>query len=104
MKSIITGVRYDTDKATLIGHYQYSYPGDFNHWEAGLYVAPRSGRYFLAGSGGPMTHYSRTIGQNEWSGGEKITPLTKEQAFEWTQKYLDPEEVEAHFGDMIEEA
>ena len=104
MKAIIHGVRYDTEKATLIGSYSYSSSGDFNHWEATLYKTPRSNKYFLAGSGGPMSRYSQTIGQNEWSGGERIDPLTKEQAFEWAQQYLAAEEVEEHFADMIEDA
>ena len=59
MKAIINGLRYDTDKATLIGEASHGYASDFQHWEAGLYKTPRSGRFFLAGSGGPMTRWSR---------------------------------------------
>jgi len=105
MKAIITGIRYDTEKATEIGGYSngLSY-SDFSHWEATLYTTPRSGRYFLSGSGGPMSRYSETIGQNEWSGGSRIDPLTKEQAFEWAQECLDPDTVERHFSDMVEDA
>lgn len=104
MKAIIDGIRYDTEKATLLGEASHGHAGDFEHWEAGLYKTPRSGRHFLAGSGGPMSRYSRTIGQNEWTGGRKIDPLTEQQAFEWAQKYLDPEEIEEHFDHLIDDA
>jgi len=105
MKSIIHGVRYDTEKAHEIGSYSYGYNReDFHQWEATLYRTPQSGKYFLAGRGGPMSRYSQTIGQNEWSGGSRIDPLTKEQAFEWAQQYLKPEIIDHYFGDMVEDA
>ena len=108
MKKIIQGIRYDTDKATLIGEASADCPmNDFGYWEAALYRAPRSGRHFLAGSGGPMSRYGRGgmgAGGNETHGGDRIDPMTKEEAMRWAEEYLYPEEVEEHFGDMIEEA
>ncbi|MDX9897029.1 MAG: hypothetical protein RBS34_16380 [Desulfofustis sp.] len=104
MRRIIEGKRYDTDKAIAIGSASHSHPGDFNWWEATLYKTPRSGAFFLAGKGGPMSRYSRTIGQNEWSGGERIDPLTRKEALEWAEQYLDADEIEEHFGDDLEDA
>lgn len=109
MKAIIDGVRYDTEKSTEIGSHDNLGSGatsrsDFHWWEATLYKTPRSGRYFLAGEGGPMTQFSRALAQNSWSGGEKIIPMTEEEAFAWAQQYLDPDEVEDNFGHLIEEA
>ena len=104
MKKIINGKRYDTEKATLIGEYDYEYPGDFNYISEGLYITPRSKIYFIAGEGGANTKYRETVSQNTWSGGEMIQPLEKEDAFEWAQRHLTPDEVEEHFGDMIEDA
>ena len=104
MKAIINGTRYDTEHATEVGRHEFSNRGDFNYWSATLYMTPRSGRFFLAGSGGPMSRYSETIGQNEWSGGSRIDPLTEAQAFEWAQRYLGTDEVEKYFADLIEEA
>jgi hypothetical protein len=107
MKAIINGVRYDTEKATLIGHTSNNNAcsrSDFHYWEAGLYVSPRAKRYFLAGSGGPMSRFSRSAGQNSWTGGSAIQPMTREEALEWAEHELRTEEVEAHFADMIEEA
>lgn len=105
MKKTINGIRYNTEKATEIGHYQSEhYHGDFARWNATLYKSPRSGRFFLAGEGGPMSRYSTPMGQNSWSGGEKIEPMTEEEAFAWAQEYLDEEAIEKHFGHLVEDA
>lgn len=110
MKAIINGKRYDTDKATLIGETDNIGPSvsrnDFHFWEAGLYVTPRSRSYFLAGRGGPMSRFATSHGNSSWSGGEGVHPMTKQEAFEWSQQELahKPDIIEAHFGDMIEDA
>jgi hypothetical protein len=106
MKAIINGKRYDTSKATLIG--ETSSPGyvsvnDFSYWEAGLYKTPRSGTYFLAGQGGPMTRWSRSAG-NMQTGGSGIIPLDADEALEWAERYLATSEVEAGFGAVVEDA
>ena len=49
-----------------------------------------------------MSKYSRKIGQNEWSGGEKIHPLTLREAQKWVEEHLDAEEYEQVFG-LVEE-
>lgn len=112
MKSIINGIRYDTDKATLIAETDNIGGGadsqsDFSYWQAGLYKTPRSGRYFLAGHGGARSMFSRSAGQNCWSGGEAIIPFESEAAaFKWAQEELGHESalLEEHFGHLIEDA
>ena len=109
MRKIINGTRYDTDKAIEIGYFDNVGAGassrsDFQFWEAALYKTPKSGRYFLAGFGGPMTQFSRTIDQNSWTGGSKIIPLSHDEAFEWAQRYLDTDTVEEFSNDMVEDA
>lgn len=107
MKAIIHGIRYDTEKATLIGESGSdgnTSRGDFRWWEAGLYVTPRSRRYFLAGKGGAMTRFSRSAGLNAWTGGEGIHPMSREEALEWAEQELSAEIIEQHFADMIEDA
>ena len=110
MKAIINGTRLDTDKAIEIGtggsHGNVS-RSDFGFWEATLYKTPRSGRYFLAGEGGARSMFSRSAGQNAWTGGEAIIPFeSDEAAFQWAQEELshDQEAIEEHFGHMIEDA
>lgn len=105
MKKVINGLRYDTQSAVRLGGYESEGSrSDFTHWEANLYRAPRSGRYFLAGSGGPMTRYAVSSGQNSWSGGEDLSPMTEAEAFAWAQEYMDSSDVEAAFDHLVEEA
>lgn len=104
MKKVINGKIYNTETAELIGEDSYSYPGDFHHWEAALYRTPRSHQYFLAGSGGPMSRFAQSVGQNEWSGGSDLIPLSPEDALAWAEAHLKPAIVEHYFADMIEEA
>lgn len=106
MKKIIDGIRYDTEKATLVGSAEARCPqNDFHWWSEELYKAPRSGRFFIAGSGGPMSKWSESIDQNSWSGSSGIRPMNKEQAREWCEQYLDdPDEWSEHFADQIQDA
>lgn len=106
MKAIIQGKRYDTDKAVIIGEGGVGSisSGDFSYWEAGLYRTPISRQYFLAGEGGPMTRFGQTFSDGMRGYGKKLIPLTREQALEWAQQYLGPDEIEAEFGDLIEDA
>jgi len=104
MKKILDGVRYDTEKAVEIGTASYSNPGDFQNWEATLYVTPKSKRFFIAGTGGPMSRFAQSAGVNQWTGGSDLIPMSKEDALAWAEANLDPEELEEHFSDMIEDA
>ncbi|MDZ7759931.1 MAG: hypothetical protein U5L00_06710 [Desulfovermiculus sp.] len=109
MKKIIDGVRYDSSKAIKVGEYDNLGSGadsrsDFNYWEAVLYRTPRSGRFFIVGEGGPQTRFSQSAGQNSWTGGDDLIPMSKQEALQWAERYLEPAEIEEHFSDMIEDA
>ncbi len=105
MKAIINGLRYDTAKATLIGEADSDCPRtNLQWWTCGLYRTPRSGRYFLAGRGGPMTRWATSTGTNSWTGGSGIKPLDEADALEWAEQNLTPAEIEAGFAKTIEEA
>jgi hypothetical protein len=105
MKKIINGLRYDTDKAILVGEYYTSGRGksDFSYWEASLYKTPRSGKFFLAGEGHAMTRFASHNG-NTSSWGSGLIPMSKEEALEWAEQYLALEDIETHFSDSIEDA
>lgn len=103
MKKIINGKLYDTDKARYLGGDSYSNSRDFHHWTEELYVK-RTGEYFLYGEGGPMTKYAESTGQNTWSGGEKIIPLTLQNAMKWAEEHLRAEDYEEIFGLPDEDA
>ena len=97
MKKIIGGRKYDTDTARVVGGASHGYPTDFGYWSEELYLK-RTGEFFVYGEGGPMSKYAHRIGQNEWSGGEELFPLSLAEAKEWGEKYLDAEEYEQIFG------
>lgn len=103
MKKIVKGKAYDTKTAKEVGF--YSNGGgwrDFSHIEETLY-RKKNGEFFLYGEGGPMTKYAESTGQNSWSGGSRIIPLTFESARDWAEKKLDADEYEAIFGEVEED-
>lgn len=103
MKKIISGKLYDTETATKVAScYHGEGPRDFRHYSEALY-RKRTGEYFLAGEGGPMSHYAVTTGMNSWSGGEKIIPLPYKDAREWAEREMDADDYEAEFGAVSEE-
>lgn len=97
MKKIINGKVYDTETAKELGFDSYSNSRDFNHWVETLYQK-RTGEYFLHGQGGPASKYAESIGQNSWSGGQKIIPLSAENARKWAEEHLDADDYEEIFG------
>lgn len=103
MKKIINGKVYDTETAKAVS--EWSSAGswrDFSHVEETLY-RKKTGEYFLYGEGGPSTRYAVSAGQNCWSGGEKIIPLSHENARQWAEEHLDADEYEALFGEVTED-
>jgi len=103
MKKIINNRVYDTATAQKVGFWQNMADiRNFNQFEETLY-RKKTGEFFLYGEGGPMTKYARTIGANEWSGGERIMPLTYQQAQEWAEEHLSGDKYEAIFGEVAED-
>ena len=102
MKKIINGKLYNTQTAKLLGEDSYSHPGDLACWSEELYQK-RTGEFFLYGEGGPMSRYAQTNGQNEWSAGEQIQPMTTENARQWAEKHLSADEYDSIFGEIAED-
>ena len=95
MKKIINGRLYDTATARMLG---LDGGGDgFKVWHEELYQK-RTGEFFLFGQGGPMTKYAVAVGDNSWSGGEKIIPLSLAAAREWAEAHLGADEYGEIFG------
>ena len=101
MKKVINGALYDTETAKPLGKDSYSNPRDFRHWVETLYRT-KSGKFFLHGVGGAMTKYAVSVGQNEWSGGEKIIPLDLDSAQKWAEEHLGGDEYIKAFGEPEE--
>lgn len=102
MKKIIDGRRYDTDSAKYLAESIYSNYSDFHYWKETLY-RKTTGEYFLHGEGGPMSRYATATGQNSWSGGERIMPMSIEDAQKWAEEHLDGDEYEKLFGAVEDE-
>ena len=103
MVKIIGGKKYNTDTAEKVGGYWNGLsPRDFGSCSETLYKK-RTGEFFLYGEGGPMTKYRVCIDSNSWSGGEKIIPMTFDEARQWAEEHLGTDEYEAAFGEVSED-
>ena len=101
MKKIINGKKYDTNTAKELYTMSNGAQSDFGHVSETLYIK-RTGEFFLYGEGGPMSRYAQSAGQNWWTGGEAITPITEAAARRWAEKNMDGDEFEAIFGEVEE--
>ena len=101
MKRIINGKKYDTKTATEVGRWNNN-RNDFSEVEE-ILLRKRTGEYFLHGEGGPASRYAVSAGQNTWSGGEKLIPLSFENAKAWAEEHLTADEYEAEFGEVTED-
>lgn len=103
MNKMINGRRYDTDRAKYLADYWnglgYS---DFN-WVNEVLYRKKTGEYFLYGSGGAASKYAKAVGLNNWESGERIMPLSLEQAQQWAEEHLDADEYEKIFGAVEED-
>ena len=98
-KQVIDGLIYDTSTATEICECGSTtrYVSDFNYWSAKLYRTPR-GRFFLYGNGGPMTFFSQPCGNNSWSGGGGVIPISMEEARRYAESSnMDADEIALYF-------
>lgn len=104
MNKVIQGKRYDTETATKKAFVCSNVSSrDFSYWEETLYQK-RTGEYFLFGQGGPMSRYAVSEGNNTWSGGAKIIPLSEGQARKWAEQHLDGDEYDEIFSLPDDEA
>lgn len=101
MKKVITGKMYDTDTAKAVGMFSRGNRYDFHFVSETLYKK-KTGEFFLYGEGGAMSKYAVTIDCNSWCGGERITPITEDDAKEWAEINLDGDEYESIFGTVEE--
>ena len=102
MKQIINGRMYNTETAKMLGSDSNGLsPRDFGYTYEELYKK-KTGEYFLYGEGGPNSCYSRSVGQNCWSGDSRIVPITEEKARAWGEKHLWVDDYIEAFGEPEE--
>lgn len=97
MKKIINGKQYNTTTAQQIGSNSRGLPGELDYWIETLY-SKRTGEYFLHGEGGAGSRYATSLGNNNWGYGERIIPLSYDQAKQWAEEHLVAEDYESEFG------
>lgn len=103
MKKIINGKLYNTETAQEMA--SWSNMEDVRNYSRFFEVLyqKRTGEFFLYGEGGPSTKYAKSVGQNVWSGGSAIIPLTWDAARDWAEDHLDAEEYQNIFGEVAED-
>lgn len=101
MRQVIEGKVFDTSTAQLIHEWSSGhYAGDFHRQEEALYRT-RGGVYFLHGEGGALSPWSVAVGDRR-SGGERIIPMTAEEALEWAEEHGAPAKVIEATFDVVE--
>lgn len=102
MVKIINGKKYSTETAERVGFYSNSPDRNDFHWEEENLFKKRTGEFFLFCEGGPASIYCTWIDSRNRTSGDKIIPLTFEEAREWAEEHLDAEEYEEIFGEVEE--
>lgn len=101
MDKRINGKMYNTDTAKMLVRIDSGHsPTDFAYWEESLYRT-KTGNFFLYGWGHGNSRYGEWHG-NSGGDGEKIMPMTPEEAEKWAENNLSGTEVERIFGKLEE--
>jgi len=96
MKQVIDGKVYNTDTAYEIGEVCSGESiGDFGSWYGSLYKT-KNGRFFIDGSGGPMTMFAVHSG-NSSSGSTGIIVLSDDDARSIAEKDMEADVIEKFF-------
>ncbi len=97
MKKIIGGKRYDTETAEQVASWFNDYGFTDFRWCGEHLYRKRTGEFFIYGHGGGLSKYARRMGSSGWTDGEKIIPVTLDEAKEWAEEKLDADEYEKLF-------
>ena len=102
MKKYINGKVYNTNTAKQIAEDSY-FSGGFDQYSEELYQK-KTGEFFLHGKGGPGSKYAYPAATGGYYGGEKIIPLTFEEARQWVEKTQSTEKYDEIFGEVADES
>lgn len=102
MKKAINGRQYDTETAKLIAEYTSEYGmSDERGYQEKLYQK-RTGEYFLACRGNAMSKYALYYAELI-KPGERIIPLSVEEARKWAETCMDEAAYEKNFGKIAKD-
>jgi hypothetical protein len=102
MKLTINAQVYDTQKATTVAKIANEGASRLRSVIETLYRS-RNGNWFLHGKGGALTEYAQHRADSITSG-ERITPMTEDEALDWCELNQAQAAIERHFGHLIEDA
>ena len=103
MKKVINRKVYNTETAILIAEWDNGiYGNDFRSYYENLYKT-KKGAWFLKGSGGPASPYSKTSGNTSY-GSSNIIPLSESGVKNWLEEKNFVEILEKYFAESLEEA
>lgn len=97
MKKIINGKRYDTETAAEVAYWDSEVGKSSFLWYEETLYRKRGGEFFLHGYGHAASPYAQTDGEGGSDPGEKIVPLTEDEAKAWVEQKLDANTYEALF-------
>ena len=103
MKKIIEGNLYNRGAATQICRDRTDTMSrrDFRYLEEELYQK-RTKEFFLYGEGGAMTKYAKYVEGCGYTDGEKIIPLSEDEARDWVEEHMDVDDYIELFGECEE--
>ena len=88
MHRTIANKTYDTTTAKALGNWQKGYASERGYISETLYLK-KNGEYFLHGEGGPRSRYAQRVAPNTWGYGERILPLSNDEAHAWAENHLN---------------
>ena len=101
MEKIINGKLYSTDTATLVDSNSNNLSrSDFKYLREDLYKK-KTGEFFIHGQGGALTVYAEQYADGKGEG-EKIIPMSEDEAKKWMEKNSTVEKYVETFGEVEE--
>ncbi|MGX7141461.1 hypothetical protein ACWOBX_08415 [Facklamia languida] len=97
MKKVINGKRYNTETSTLVGEWENHYSVNDFYWCSEALYQKKTGEFFIHGKGNAASKYSEPFGTNASKGGEKLIPITIDEAKKWVEEKLEYEDYEKLF-------
>ncbi|OFV71538.1 hypothetical protein [Acetobacterium wieringae] len=98
MKKVIKNKLYNTQSATQLADWENGCPRmDPLYVKENLYIK-KTGEYFIHAYGGAATQYAEQSGNNQFTAGEILLPITFEEAESWAKEKLQAEVYDKIFG------
>ncbi|MDO9491268.1 hypothetical protein [Acetobacterium sp.] len=98
MNKVIKNKLYNTQSATQLADWDNGYPRmDPLYVKENLYIK-KTGEYFIHAYGGAATQYAEQSGNNQFTAGEILLPITFEEAENWAKEKLQVEVYDKIFG------